>query len=151
MKFVDSLKNLKPLEIATLVVFILFIIFPVRLPSGFTGVFDSSIGILFLFILTVILFLYTNPVLGVIFILVAYELIRRGANNTGKPTTQLLSMDNTNQASKDMELKQLNTVHQTTLEEEVIQKMAPASQNFIKLDGSDFKPTLESIKGASLV
>jgi hypothetical protein len=29
--------------------------------------------------------------------------------------------------------------------------MAPASQNFIKIDGSEFKPTLETIKGASLV
>jgi len=151
MKFLNSLKILKPLEIATLVVFILFIIFPVRLPSGFSGVFDSSLGILFLFILTLVLFIYTNPILGIIFILVAYELIRRGSSLTGKPTKQLLSMDNTNQASKDMELKKLNPVQQPTLEEEVIQQMAPASQNFIKIDGSDFKPTLENIKGASLV
>lgn len=151
MKFIDSLKNLKPLEIATLVVFILFIIFPVRLPTGFSGIFDSPLGILFLFILTIVLFIYTNPILGILFILVAYELIRRGANLTGKPTRQLLSMDNTNQATKDMELKDLNPVEGATLEEEVIQKMAPASQNFIKIDGTDFKPTLEPITGASLV
>jgi hypothetical protein len=50
-----------------------------------------------------------------------------------------------------MELKHLNKPQQPTLEEEVIQQMAPASQNFIKLDGTDFKPTLETIKGASLV
>jgi len=151
MKLLDSLKSLKPLEIGALVVFILFIILPARVPIALTGVFDSPIGILGLLVITIALFIYSNPVLGVVFILVAYELIRRGALNTGKPTTQLLTMENTNQASKDEALKKFNSPQEYTLEEEVIQKMAPASQNFIKMDGSDYKPVMEQTKGASLI
>jgi hypothetical protein len=151
MKVIDSLKSLKPLEIGTLLVFILFIIFPVRVPVALTGVFDSPIGILGLLVVTVCLFVYSNPVLGVVFILVAYELIRRGALNTGKPTAQILSGDNTSQQTKDSELQKMNPVMPPTLEEEVIQTMAPATKNFIKMDGSDFKPVMESVTGASLI
>ena len=150
MKLLDSIKSLKPLEIGTLVVFILFIIFPVKVPVAFTGLFDSPVGILFLLIITVCLFVYTNPILGVIFILVAYELIRRGSLLMGKPTTQVLSQDNTSQNAKDEVLRGLNPPQATTLEEEVIQKMAPASKDFIRLDGSDFKPVMTKTSGASV-
>jgi len=151
MKFIDSLRTLKTLEIFTLVIFILFVILPVKVPVAFAGLFDSPVGILFLFIITVALFIYTNPILGVLFILVAYELIRRSSLLTGKPTTQLLSMDNTTQATKDAELSKMNIPQLPTLEEEVIQKMAPASQNFIQMEGSNFKPVMEPIIGASLI
>ena len=151
MKVVDSIKSLKPLEIGTLVVFILFIILPVKVPNALTGVFDSAVGILVLFIITVSLFVYINPILGVIFILVAYELIRRSALLMGKPITQIFSSDNTSQGTKDSELHQMNPVQSPTLEEEVIQTMAPATKDFIKLDGSNFKPIMEAVKGASLI
>jgi len=151
MKVIDSIKTLKPLEIGTLVVFILFIILPVKIPNAFTGVFDSAIGILLLFIITITLFVYINPILGVIFILVAYELIRRSALLMGKPITQILSLDNTSQGTKDSELHKMNPVQSPTLEEEVIQTMVPATKDFIRMDGSNFKPVMEPVTGASLI
>jgi len=151
MKVIDSIKTLKPLEIGTLVVFILFIILPVKIPNAFAGMFDSSIGIVLLFIITVALFVYINPILGVIFILVAYELIRRSSLLMGKPITQILSSDNTSQGTKDAELHKMNPIQSPTLEEEVIQTMAPATKDFIKMDGSNFKPVLEPVIGASLI
>ena len=151
MKVLDSIKSLKPLEVGGLIVFILFVIFPVKVPVALTGVFDSPLGILFLLIITICLFVYTNPILGVIFILVAYELIRRGSLLTGKPIGQVLTQDNTSQETKDTVLKALNPPQTTTLEEEVIQKMAPASKDFIRMDGSDFKPVMTKTTGASLI
>jgi energy-coupling factor transporter transmembrane protein EcfT len=151
MKLLDSIKSLKPLEIGGLIIFILFIIFPVKVPVAFTGIFDSPLGILFLLIITVSLFVYTNPIVGVIFILVAYELIRRGSLLTGKPMVQVLNQDNNSQIQKDIELKHMNPPQATTLEEEVIEKMAPASKDFIRLDGSDFKPVMTKTTGASII
>jgi len=152
MKFIDSLKSLKTLEIFALVIFILFVILPVKVPVAFVGVFDSPVGILVLFIITISLFIYTNPVLGVLFILVAYELIRRSSMLTGKPTTQIISAtNNISQATKDSELSKMNIPQPPTLEEEVIQKMAPASKDFIHINGSNFKPIMEPIVGASLI
>jgi hypothetical protein len=151
MKVLDSIKSLKPLEIGGLIFFILFVILPVKVPVALSGVFDSPLGILFLLIITICLFVYTNPILGVIFILVAYELIRRGSLLTNKPVGQVLNPDNTSQESKDNVLKGLNPPQATTLEEDMIQKMAPATKDFIRLDGSDFKPVMTKTIGASTI
>jgi predicted membrane protein len=151
MKLLDSLRSIKPLEIFALIIFILFVILPVKVPTAFSGWFDSPIGILFLFIVTIVLFTYTNPILGVIFILVAYELIRRSSVLSGKPIGQMIYANNMSQSAKDTELQHLNTPTSHTLEEEVVKKMAPASQDFIQINNSDFKPIMEPIVGASLI
>jgi len=147
MKLLEQLKSLKSLEIGTLVVFILFVIFPFKLPLMMANVFDSSLGLILLFIVAIYLFFYTNPILGVIFILVAYELIRRSSEVTGG---NYIVRDVTRQQHKDAELVQLNPVQSETLEEEVINKMAPARNEFIKGDLSDFKPNVDAKIDASL-
>ena len=146
----NELKSLKPLEIGALLLFILFIILPFKLPSIMANVFDSSFGLIFLFVTTLYLFYYTNPILGVIFILVAYELIRRTSE---KRNVNYVADNNNNvtQQVKDLELEKLNPVQPESLEEEVINKMVPARNDFIKGDSlSDFKPNLESNINASM-
>jgi hypothetical protein len=49
-----------------------------------------------------------------------------------------------------MELERLNPPQSISLEEEVIDKMAPARNEFIKGDMSNFKPNMESAVGASM-
>lgn len=147
MKVLEQLKSLKSFEIGGLVLFILFIILPFKLPLMVANVFDSSLGLVFLFIVTIFLFFYTNPILGVIFILVAYELLRRSSEVTGG---NYIVKDVTRQQYKDAELVQLNPVQSESLEEEVINKMAPARNEFIKGDLSDFKPNIDAKIDASL-
>ena len=147
MKLLEQLKSLKSFEIGALVLFILFVILPFKLPLMFANVFDSSLGLVLLFVITIFLFFYTNPILGVIFILVAYELIRRSSEVTGG---NYIVHDVTRQQYKDAELVQLNPVQSETLEEEVINKMAPARNEFIKGDLSDFKPNVDAKIDASL-
>ena len=147
MKLLEQLKSLKSFEIVALVLFILFVILPFKLPLMFANVFDSSLGLVLLFVITIFLFFYTNPILGVIFILVAYELIRRSSEVTGG---NYIVHDVTRQQYKDVELVQLNPVQSETLEEEVINKMAPARNEFIKGDLSDFKPNVDAKIDASL-
>ena len=149
MKVLESFKSLSPLEIVTLVVFITFIIFPFKLPVWLANMIDSPLGFLSLFLTTVYLFFYVNPILGIIYILVAYELIRRSSQMTGK--TEMAQYSPT-QAKKDTELEEMNPPREVTLEEEVIQVMAPARNEFIKgTSNSDFKPVMETIVGASLI
>lgn len=146
----DELKSLKPVEIGALLLFILFIILPFKLPSVIANVFDSPFGLIFLFVTTLYLFYYRNPILGVIFILVAYELIRRSSEKTN---VNYVGDNNNNvtQQVKDVELEKLNPVQPESLEEEVINKMVPARNEFIKGDSlSDFKPNLDSTIAASM-
>ena len=69
----------KTIEIFFLVIFILFIIFPVPVPSSIAPWFDNPLGVAVLFILVVAMLFFTNPLLGVVFILVSYELVRRSS------------------------------------------------------------------------
>ncbi len=149
MKVLESFKSLSPLEIVSLVVFIIFIIFPFKLPLWLANMIDSPLGFLSLFIITIYLIFYVNPILGIIYILVAYELIRRSSDITGKTAMIQYSPS---QDKKDSELREMNPPKEVTLEEEVIQVMAPARNEFIKgTSNSDFKPVMETIVGASLV
>jgi hypothetical protein len=151
MKLLEQLKSLKsiqPLEIGVLILFIIFIIFPFKLPLMVADVFNSSLGFLLLFVVAIYLFFYTNPILGVIFILVAFELVRRSSHLSND--TIYVVRDHTNQQTKDMELEKLNPSTSISLEEEVIQKMAPARNEFIKGDMSNFKPNMVSNIGASM-
>jgi hypothetical protein len=151
MKLLEQFKSLKSVEIGALILFILFIIFPFKLPLMVTNVFDSPLGLLLLFVIAIYLFFYTNPILGVIFIFVAYELIRRSSKTTVGNVGNYTDRDNTTQQIKDLELEKLNPVQPETLEEEVIHKMVPARNEFIKGDSSnDFKPNMVSNIEASL-
>ena len=148
MKVLEQVKSLNKIEILALLLFILFIILPFKLPLMVTKSIDNSLGLLFLFIIAIYLFFYTNPILGIIFILVAYELIRR-SSFTGDGNYVI--NNNISQLVKDTELEILNPVQEHTLEEEVINKMAPARNDFIKGDYSNnFKPVTDSTIGASL-
>jgi hypothetical protein len=55
------------------------------------------------------------------------------------------------QAKKDMELKQMNPAKPPTLEEEIVENMAPIGKSdpsiFIP---SDFKPVADNVKNASM-
>jgi hypothetical protein len=149
MKLLDSFKSLSPLEIVLLVVFIIFIIFPFKLPLMVSNMINSQVGFLSLFVITLYLFFYTNPILGVIYIFVAYELIRRSSVMSGKPVMGQQYIPS--QKNKDAELVKMNPPKELTLEEEVIQTMAPARNDFIKVNStSEYKPVMESIVGASM-
>lgn len=150
MQILQSIKNLQPLEIVVLVVFILYVIFPFRTPSGVASMIDSPLGIIVIFCVTVFLFVYTNPILGVFYIFVAYELIRRSGQVTG--TSAIMNYTPT-QAKKDVEMRAMNPPKETSLEEEIINTRTPvAISPVVEFVGSDFKPVYDKIvDGASML
>jgi len=150
-----DLKNiLKPdkyftkLDYALIVVFVLYIIFPVETPDFLIPLIDSSLGMLTFFVITLYLFFYVNPVVAVVYILVAYELIRRSSNKGGRVT--ILEYTPT-QNNKDLEMKQMNPSKSETLEEEVIFQMAPigVSESGVYVD-TTFKPVADKVKEGSM-
>lgn len=150
MNILQSIKTLPPLEIALFIVFILYIIFPFNTPASLAYIIDSPLGIIVIFCITVFLFLYTNPILGVLYIFVAYELIRRSSQKTGR--TAIVQYTPT-QAKKDIELRAMNPSSGVSLEEEIINIRSPvATSPMLELVGSDFKPVYDKIvDGSSMV
>jgi hypothetical protein len=150
MKLSDFTQSLSPLETATLIVFVVYIIFPFKTPFFLAGIINTPIGLLVALVLTLYLFFYTNPILGVVFIFVAYELIRRSSLVKIAASDNYIIRSSASEAERSFEMKQMNPSPYVTLEEDVIAKMAPA-QVFNHTDttlGVGFKPVIEKTSGS---
>ena len=65
------------LELIVLAMFIIYIVLPVKTPYYLAPLINSTLGMLLVFIVTIYLVLYTHPILAIVSIFVAYELMRR--------------------------------------------------------------------------
>lgn len=144
----NPLKSLSRLELILFAIFVLYLVFPIDTPDLLAGMIDSPLGMLFIFILGVYLFFFTNPILGVIFILFAYELLRRSANKTGRQT---IIKYTPSQQKKDAQMNAMNPPKKETLEEEVVDKMAPIGHSDPSIfTESAFKPVADPVPNASM-
>jgi len=149
MKIPEVFKTLSKLEITLLAVFVLYLVLPIPTPTLLSGVVDSPLGMLAIFIVTLYLFFYTNPILAIIYVFVAYELLRRSSIVTGRVA---MIQYTPSQAKRDIQMKAMNPPQTNTLEEEVIKQMAPIGHSdpavYVM---SSYKPVADNVNGASLV
>lgn len=149
MEITKLFKSLTIIEKSLLVVFIVYIAFPIQTPDIIAGPVDSALGMLSIFIITVYLFLYANPIIAIVYIFVGYELLRRSSSKRAGRVT--IMQYTPSQAKKDQELKDMNPVQVKSLEEEVVEQMAPIghSDASVYVD-TTFKPIADKIKEGSL-
>jgi hypothetical protein len=151
MKFPASLKSMSPVEMVLFVAFIVYIVFPMKTPEMLAPYFDSALGMIVLFCITVSLFVYTNPVLGVLYIFVAYEVLRRSSGSADNSRAVIMKYTPT-QAAKDADLQMMNPSAEKTVEEEVIEVRAPIGKTLpTEYVVTSFKPVADKLEGASLV
>ena len=149
MKLSDFTKALSPLEIAALVIFVIYIIFPFKSPAFLSGTVNTPIGLVVILVVTLYLFFYTNPILGVVYIFVAYELIRRSSLVRRGSADNYMIRSSPSEIQRAVEMEQMNPVRSVTLEDDVISKMAPAQVFHDNTIDSGFKPVAERVVGAS--
>jgi len=148
MDFVKTLQSLSKLEIALLIVFILFVVLPIQVPEFLAEMVDSSLGMLTVFIVTVYLFFNVNPIIAIVYVFVAYELLRRSSQKSGRV---VIAKYTPTQAKKDAQMKAMNPPIIETLEEEVVQKMAPIGHSDPSIFvATTFKPVADKTNSASL-
>ena len=151
MKIPASLKSMRPVEIVLFVAFMIYIVFPIDTPTIVAPYFDSALGMVFLFAVTLALFVYTNPILGVLYIFVAYEVLRRSSGSAGNSRAVIMKYTPT-QVAKDEDLRKMNPVVEKTVEEEVIEVRAPIGKSEpTEYVVTSFKPVAEKLEGASIV
>ena len=149
MKVLEVLKKLTPLELILAAVYVLYIVLPINAPDTVANMIDSPIGMMGVFIVSIYLFFYSSPILAVLYIIVAYELLRRCCK---QPTATAIQKHTPSQANKDVAMKQMNPIKKDTLEEEVVDKMAPVGKSqMADYVVSGFSPIAENINGASMV
>lgn len=149
MKLETIFKSLTILEICLLVVLVIYLVLPIQTPHFLAKAIDSSLGMLVLFSVTVYLFLYANPILAILYIFVAYELLRRSSRSTGRAAYIQYTPT---QAKRDSEMRAMNPPVQRTLEEDVVEQMAPIGKSALEAyAASTYKPVADKVFGASMV
>ena len=133
-----------PLEVILFVLFVVYLVFQPSTPTVLTPFIDNLFGTIVVISLALYIFLYMNPILGVLGIFVAYELIRR----TSTKTISMIQYS-PEQPIKDMEMRRMNPPKERTLEESMVQKMAPIGDGGVII--SDYTPVADDIRGASMV
>jgi hypothetical protein len=95
-------KPLKQIEIVALVIFAIFLLFPFRIPSGLANLINGPVGILVIFVIIVFLFLKAHPAVALVYLIVAYELVRRSSDSVEPVPT------NKTPSSYDIKMNPLN-------------------------------------------
>jgi hypothetical protein len=147
-----------PIEYILLVLFILYLVLPINLPEPFAKFVETPLGVIGLFLITIAIFVYINPILGVLYIFVAYELLRRSTYITNKKA--YIEYTPT-QTKKDEDMRKMNPPVEKTLEEMVVQKMAPIGESMFvegrienekgQVIRGAFQPVSENIHNAESV
>jgi hypothetical protein len=138
-------KNL--LQLILVILFIIYLVFGIKMPNQFAETMDTSSGKIIVWLVAMILFVFSNPILGILGLIVAYELIKRSGEVTG--TTALKKYYPTEQKK----WSPFTPRHQFpyTLEQEVVKKMAPIRQPNYTKSKYTYKPILDNLYDAAPV
>jgi len=151
MKFPKVNTSDSTLDYILIALFLIFLVFQVEIPEFLAAWIDTPVGIAVVVIVAFYMFLFTTPILGVLSLVVAYEILRRSARKTGNYAIPKFLPS---QEKRDTELRAMNPPQATTLEEEVVSKMAPIGASGGATGAAVetvFKPVNEEIHGASAV
>jgi hypothetical protein len=132
-------------ELLLAVLFIIYLIMGYRTPQPVANVIDTIVGKAIIFIVVIVLFVHSNPILAVLSLFVAFDLIRRSSVATG---IDALHRFLPTEKAKSSQFSAFNQFPYT-LEQEVVKKMAPIIQSGSSLTKASYMPLLENLYDAS--
>ena len=127
------------------VLFIIYLIMGYKTPENIANVIDTFYGKTIIFGMVLLMFFYGNPILAVLGLFVAFDLIRRSSMVTGIDALKKY------EPSEEKKFSQFTALNQFpyTLEQEVVSKMAPIVQSGSTLTKASYKPMLDNFHDAS--
>jgi hypothetical protein len=131
------------------VLFILYIVFDIPTPEIIASYVDTPVGMVVVLLLCLYSFLFFHPLIGIVALFVGYELVRR----SGKANNRVpMILYTPTQAKKDAEIAAMQPPNEKTLEEEMVEQMAPIGKSsMITYTVSDYKPVAGDTHGATLI
>ena len=135
------------MDFGMLVLFVIYLVLDIYPPELLASYIDTSLGMVGILLTTLYVFMNFNPILGVVFLFVAYEIVRRSARVNNRVPMMLHTPS---QAKKDAELALMNPVASSSLEEDMVHQMAPVGKSsLISYTMSEYKPVSTDIHNAS--
>jgi hypothetical protein len=122
---------------------VIFLVIGKPIPAPLNQYIDTNMGIVTIIIIAISLFAY-SPVLGVVGLLVSYQIIR----NTG---TFAIGMYMPSEEKKWVSSEKDYNRQSDTLEQDVIRTMAPTVNPALMVSTGDFTPTLGNTYDAEMI
>jgi len=147
MEFLNELLEKRNMsQLVLVVLFIIYLLMGYKTPASVASMIDSTVGKIVVALMALLLFAYSNPILGVLGIFVAYQLVRGASIKTGMAGLEEYY------PTEEKKWSPFTPAHQFpyTLEQEMVKKMAPQkfNTNYVK---ATYKPTLEDTYDAASV
>ena len=147
MEYFNELLEKKNMpQLVLVVLFIIYLLMGYKTPDSVASMIDSTVGKIVVALFALLLFAYSNPILGVLGIFVAYQLIRGASIKTGMAALEEYY------PTEEKKWSPFTPAHQFpyTLEQEMVKKMAPQkfNTNYVK---ATYKPTLDETYDAASV
>lgn len=138
-------KKQKTGELLLGILFAVYLIMGYPTPEPLANLVDTVVGKIFIFMIIIALFMYANPILAVLSLFVAFDLVRRSSIITGIDSLKKYM------PTEEKKMSQFTAFNQFpyTLEQEVVSKMAPILQTGATLVKSSYTPLLEKLHDAS--
>jgi hypothetical protein len=137
-------KNMPQLVLTVL--FIIYLVMGYKMPEGVATIIDTPVGKIAVAVIALMLFAYSNPVLGVLSLLVAYQMIKGASIKTGMAGLEEFY------PTEEKKWSPFTAAHQFpyTLEQEVVKNMTTQKFNtsYVK---APFRPTLDDTHDAALL
>ena len=131
-------------ELLLSVLFVIYLVMGYKMPEAVAVMIDSTIGKIVVVLAALMLFAYSNPVLGVLALLVAYQMIKNASVKTGMAGLEEYYPTEAKKWSP------FTPTHQFpyTLEQEVVKNMTTQKFNTEYVKAS-YRPTLDDTHDAS--
>ena len=143
-KKTQNTTNLMSSQLFLLIIFVVYIVFNVKTPQPLASMIDSTFGYVVIIALFAILAINLNPIVIVVGVFAIYLLFKRSSISTGSlAMTKFLPTENV----KSQYLSAFNQFP-VTLEEEVVQQMAPL-QPGPTMAPKSFLPIMDNLHNAS--
>lgn len=127
------------------IILIVYLILGLQTPQPIAFLVNNIVGQIVIFLIVIYMFLHMNPILAVISLVAAFDLIRRSSNTVYNDLLQ------TYIPSEENKMGQFTAFNQFpyTLEQEVVKKMAPIVQSGSVLTKASYHPLLDNLHDAS--
>jgi hypothetical protein len=147
MEYLNELLEKKNMpQLVLVILFIIYLLMGFKTPEGIATMIDSTIGKIAVALFALLLFAYSNPILGVLGIFVAYQIIRGASIKTGMAALEEYY------PTEEKKMSRFSPMHQFpyTLEQEVVKQMAPQKFNteYVK---ATYAPTLDDTYDAEYI
>jgi hypothetical protein len=143
--FSDLFKKEHMGQLILVILLIIYLIMGYSTPEPIAAMIDTMGGKLIIFGIVGYLFMYTNPILAILGLFVAFDLIFRSSKAIGNGAYMKFA------PSEDKKSNQFSAFNQFpyTLEQEMVKKMAPINQTGSTLTQASYKPVLDNTHEAS--